>query len=115
MQITNQPITYSLKTSPSPTAIRVQLNSADFLNLPAAVNVLPGPGWTSTDVYDTTPANISPSFAGWSLPIDMTQAMTQSNLSDLQSVWIDNSVNPGYLQVQNISTGQILFCDAFSQ
>src|SRR5208337_4268809 len=46
---------------------------------------------------------------------DMTQAMTQSNLSDLQSLWIDNTVNPGYLQVQNISTGQILFCDAFSQ
>ena len=41
--------------------------------------------------------------------------MTQSNLTDIQSVWIDNTVNPGYIQLLNRSTGQVIFCDAFSQ
>ena len=57
----------------------------------------------------------NPSFVGWYAAFDLTQTMTQSNLKDLQSVWIDNSVNPGYIQLVNGSSGQVIFCDAFSQ
>ncbi len=126
MQIKPMPITYGCKTAGIPVnqqmtnvpqSISVKLGALDFVpsptTSPAVPNSWPGPNFTNSDFYDS--ANINPTFLGFSALVDLTQTMTSLNLQDLQSVFIDNTVNCGYIQLVNESTGQIIFCDAFSQ
>jgi hypothetical protein len=114
MQIDAKSITYANKTSATATSIVCRLTVADFADAPFPVyNMIPGPGWWTENIFDTQFVN--PQYKGYAANIDLTQAMTGWSMSDLQSVFVDNSINPGYLQLYNAATQQIIFVPAFSQ
>lgn len=111
------PITYATKTAAQSQCVIVRLVEADFLPYtsitPPVSNPYPGPVFYTQDFTDT--ANANPTFLGFSAQLDITQVMSSLNMVDLQSVYIDNSVNSGIFELINPATGQQIMCDAFSQ
>lgn len=102
--------TYGTRTN-SPAIIQVSLEFGDFSA--TELDTIPNALWFSNDVTDAV--NPRRAFRGCVAHVDLTQKMTELNLTDIQSVYVDNSINPGMLQLFNTSTQQIIVCPPYSQ
>jgi hypothetical protein len=114
MRINSSGTTYTEKTRAHPRQIQVMLDINDFgMGGTVINNSYPGPGFFSPDLQDTV--NPNPTYAGYVAEVDLSTEMSRVNLEDLQSVFIDNSVNPGYLMLVNKQTQHQIMIAPFSQ
>lgn len=110
MQITAKKSTYTQRSHRDNNVIQVRLDWNDFQQ---AVVEQPNPLWFSYDIGSA----VAPRRAlrGNRAPVDLTQEMTRVNLEDIQSVYVDNSINPGLLQLNNYVSGQTIMVPPYSQ
>lgn len=106
MQTNIQNVSYSKRVS-EPVALTVQIAAADFST---DLCTLPHALWHTGDIIADAVA-----YNGAVMNLDLTQQISGKNVTELQSVFIDNSINPGLVILYNIATGQRLQCSAFSQ
>jgi len=121
VQINNTALTYSGRPEHGARCLNVLVDAMDFGNWPfdpSTPNPFPMPNVYNPGVPAYSDFIMGGPFTNWkglTALLDLTQAMTQSSMRSLQSVFIDNSINPGQLGLINLATNQRIIVSPFSQ